>query len=249
MQQNIYDNPNFFKQYQQLRTSPFNYNQLLEQPAFKALLPNLHDLQLLDIGCGMGEFAKFCIENKARHVTAIDVSKNMLAVAKAVHAHPNISYCLQSFEEFNAPENSFDCITSSLALHYIEDFEAVITKISSMLREEGIIIFSIEHPIVTARKQMDNWIFDEDGDVSHYAMDDYQAEGMRKQTWLVDGVIKYHRTLSTILNTLIAHGLTIEKIEEPIPSLEAIQALPKLKKELRKPSFLLIRAKKKTLTV
>ncbi|MFJ5766692.1 class I SAM-dependent DNA methyltransferase [Lysinibacillus sp. NPDC093210] len=244
MQQNIYDNPNFFKQYRQLRSLPFNYNQLLEQPAFKALLPDLHDLQLLDIGCGMGEFATFCIENKAKHVTAIDVSKNMLAVAKTLHAHPNIYYCLQSFEKFNAPANSFDCITSSLALHYIEDFDAVIAKVSSMLRKDGVVIFSIEHPIVTARKYMDNWICDEDGDLCHYAIDDYQAEGVREQTWLVEGVIKYHRTLSTILNTLIVHGLTIEKIEEPIPSIEAIQALPKLKKELRKPSFLLVRAKK-----
>lgn len=64
MQQNIYDNPNFFKQYRQLRTSSFNYNQLLEQPAFKALLPDLHDLQLLDIGCGMGNLQLIVLRTK-----------------------------------------------------------------------------------------------------------------------------------------------------------------------------------------
>ena len=50
--------------------------------------------------------------------------------------------------------------------------------------------------------------------------------------------------MSTILNTLIENGLQIEKIIEPIPTEEALRNLPSLKKEFRRPSFLIIRAKK-----
>jgi len=60
----------------------------------------------------------------------------------------------------------------------------------------------------------------------------------------VDGVVKYHRCISTIINSLIAHGFTIEKLLEPLPDLEAVEKLPSLEKELRRPSFLVIRAKK-----
>ncbi|MFF2176401.1 class I SAM-dependent methyltransferase [Lysinibacillus sp. NPDC058147] len=245
MKQNIYDYPEFFRQYQKLRQGPYNYNNLLEQPAIKSLLPNLSNLQILDIGCGMGEFAYYCIENNAQHVTAIDVSENMLAIAQREHAHPHIDYYLQAIEDYHAAPTSFDCITSSLSLHYIKDFNAVIGKIAKMLRPGCIFIFSIEHPIVTARQTLeDNWMYDDSGNRSHYAIDSYHDEGLREQTWFVDGVVKYHRSISTITNTLIEHGLKIEKMLEPLPDSEAIQKLPSLEKEHRRPSFLLIRARK-----
>ncbi|WP_234007890.1 bifunctional 2-polyprenyl-6-hydroxyphenol methylase/3-demethylubiquinol 3-O-methyltransferase UbiG [Lysinibacillus sp. FJAT-14745] len=156
MKQNIYDHPEFFRQYQKLRQGPYNFNNLLEQPALKSLLPNLSNLQILDIGCGMGEFVYYCIANNAQHVTAIDVSQNMLAIAQREHAHPHIDYYLQAIEDYHAAPNSFDCITSSLSLHYIKDFNAVIGKIAKILRPGSVFIFSVEHPIVTARQTMED---------------------------------------------------------------------------------------------
>ena len=41
MEQNIYDNPEFFKGYYLLRNRGDNYNDLLEQPAMSELLPDL----------------------------------------------------------------------------------------------------------------------------------------------------------------------------------------------------------------
>lgn len=73
-------------------------------------------------------------------------------------------------------------------------------------------------------------------------------EGLRTQHWLVDNVVKYHRTLSTIVNTLIEHGLQIEKMVEPIPTKDAVSNLQNLNREFRRPSFLIIRAKKQILT-
>ncbi|WP_155590996.1 class I SAM-dependent methyltransferase [Lysinibacillus cavernae] len=245
MKQNIYDNPIFFNQYKALRQKQYNYNRLLEQPTMKSLLPPLANLQILDIGCGMGEFANYCIDHHAKHVTALDVSSNMLAIAKQEHSHPQIDYQLQAIEDYEVASNSFDCITSSLSLHYVKDFDAVIRQIAQKLRPNGIFIFSVEHPIATARHTLDdNWIYDENNNRLHYAVDHYQEEGLREQTWLVDGVVKYHRTIATMVNTLITHGLTIEKIVEPIPGKEAIQQLPSIEKELRRPSFLFIKAKK-----
>ncbi len=141
MKQNIYDHPEFFHQYHALRQTPYNFNSLLEQPAFKSLLPNVTNLQMLDIGCGMGEFAYYCIENDAKHVTAIDVSKNMLTIAQREHAHANIDYCLQALEDYEVSPESYDCITSSLSLHYVKDFDTVIRKIARMLRPDVALPF------------------------------------------------------------------------------------------------------------
>lgn len=82
MKQNIYDNDTFFEKYQEIRARENNYNNLLEQPNFFSLIPNLENKVVLDIGCGMGNFAAYCISQGAKHVTGIDISSNMIAHAK-----------------------------------------------------------------------------------------------------------------------------------------------------------------------
>ncbi|MGE7924595.1 class I SAM-dependent methyltransferase [Viridibacillus arvi] len=247
MKQNIYDHPDFFNGYKELRQSSYNYNNLLEQPTLKAMFPELKDTKILDIGCGMGEFASYCIQQGSKYVTGIDISLNMISMARKNNPHKSIQYIHAAIEDINFPPSSFDIVNSSLAVHYMEDFEELTSKISNVLCENGSFIFSMEHPIVTSRKEMDNWFSDDKRRLLYYAIDNYQEEGQRSQHWYIDGVIKYHRTFATIINTLISKQLQIEKIIEPIPSKEAINLLPSLQKELRRPSFLIIKAKKVTL--
>lgn len=54
MQQNIYDNNEFFENYKNTRLSNDSFNELLEQPAMKRLLPDLQGKTVLDLGCGFG---------------------------------------------------------------------------------------------------------------------------------------------------------------------------------------------------
>lgn len=62
---------------------------------------------------------------------------------------------------------------------------------------------------------MNNWFKDNNGNRLHWALDNYQEEGKREEHWWIDGVVKYHRTISTLINTLIDNDLVIEKIIEP----------------------------------
>lgn len=55
---------------------------------------------------------------------------------------------------------------------------------------------------------------------------------------------KYHRTLTTYLQTLFANGFTLLDLVEPMPPQEMI-ALPGMKDEMRRPMMLLIAAQKK----
>lgn len=57
--QNIYDDPDFFAGYKQLRTQGTGLNDVLELPALLSLLPTtLKDLRVLYLGCGSGDFAR-----------------------------------------------------------------------------------------------------------------------------------------------------------------------------------------------
>lgn len=244
MKQNIYDNNTFFEKYKELRARKNNYNNLLEQPNFFTLIPTVKNKVILDIGCGMGDFAAYCISQGAKHVTGIDISSNMIANAKKRHNYEGLTFEQAAFEDLTILDGTIDFVSSSLAFHYIADFQLLVKKISMALCEEGVLLFSLEHPIVTANKGNESWITNEEGNLLHFAVDNYQNEGLRTQNWIVDNVIMYHRTMSTILNTLIENGLQIEKVIEPIPTKEAVSNLPSLHKEFRRPSFLIIRAKK-----
>ena len=72
--QNIYDNDTFFAGYKALRDKDLGFNNLIEQKAILALVPDLKNKCVLDIGCGFGNFSRYAVKNGAIAVTAIDLS-------------------------------------------------------------------------------------------------------------------------------------------------------------------------------
>ncbi|UUV17831.1 methyltransferase domain-containing protein [Fusobacteria bacterium ZRK30] len=243
--QNVYDNEIFFEGYKGIREQEYNYNKLQEQPAIKSLLPDLKGRRVLDLGCGYGESCNYFIQNGAQKVVGIDISKKMLEVAKKENSHENIEYLEMSMDEIDNVTGKFDLVYSSLALHYMEDFKKLLTDINSLLSKNGLFIYSQEHPLSTAHGSGLRWTRDENGMGVHYNLANYMKSGKRETTWFVDGVIKYHRTFSEIINTVNECGFQIEKILEPLPSEEDIKLIPKMVQDFHKPNFLVIRAEKR----
>ena len=244
MKQNIYDDKFFYDSYIDLRTNSKGLNDVLEIPAFRSLSPRLDGKEILDLGCGYGESCKWYISKGAKKVVGIDISEKMIKRALELYNDNKIEYKNECIEEINFKSGSFDMVLSSLAFHYISDFEGIVKKINNVLKPGGILIFSQEHPIATAKKIADGWAKDENGEKLHWILDDYNDEGIRKQHWFIDGVVKYHRTLSTIVNTLIENNFSIIKILEPIATEKAEKFNPKLMEERRRPPFVIIKAQK-----
>lgn len=122
-------------------------------------------------------------------------------------------------EDIDFSDSQFDVVISSLALHYIENFEEFCNKVYRFLKSGGSFIFSVEHPIFTSRNEQD-WYYDELGNRMYWAVDHYQFEGLRETTFLTENVIKYHRTIATYINTLIQAGFTVKKVKESVSSEE-----------------------------
>ena len=61
---------------------------------------------------------------------------------------------------FRFEEASFDVIISSLAFHYVKDFESLANNISKWLKQGGEFVFSVEHPVFTSYGTQD-WYYDE----------------------------------------------------------------------------------------
>ena len=209
-----------------------------------SMMPDLKGKKVLDLGCGFGEHCRQFVNRGAEKVVGIDISEKMLEVARVENCDPKITYLNMPMEDIAALQDTFDIVISSLAFHYVEDFEGVIRNIHNLLKENGIFIFSQENPLCTCHSGGDRWTRDENGNKLHLNLADYGVEGERKTVWFVDDVKKYHRTFSTIVNALIEAGFTIEKMIEPLPTEELLEKYPDYGDLFHKPDFLLIRVKK-----
>lgn len=238
--QNIYDDTAFFAGYKALRQNDTGLNGALEMPALRRLLPDLKGRHILDLGCGFGDFARFARERGAASVMAIDVSRRMLEEAARLTDDPAITYLRSSIEDYAPDRQAFDLVVSSLALHYVADYATAVRRVFGALKPGGRFVFSVEHPICTANPV--GWVLDESGRPHHWPVDHYLQEGRRDTRWFVDGVIKYHRTLQTYVDTLISAGFRIEHLGEPMPTAEALASRPALQSECRRPAFLLLAA-------
>jgi len=243
-EQNIYDNPTFFEGYKKLRDNPNSANAVVEKPALFSLCPSFAGKTVLDLGCGYGENCKQVSNLGAVKVVGIDISEKMLQVANHENKNETVTFLRMSMNDLSGLNQEYDVVLSSLAVHYIEDFDRLLRNVYRLLNHDGVFIFSQEHPLTTALKKGDYWSEDNDGNVLHYNLTDYSALGERKTSWIVDNVIKYHRSFSSILNALIEAGFMIEKLLEPLPDEKILNQFPSYQKYYHKPDFLLVRARK-----
>lgn len=243
MAQNIYDDPAFFAGYSQLPRQRRGLDGAPEWPALRALLPDVAGKRVADLGCGFGWAARWFREQGAASVVGFDLSRNMLARARADTEDDAIDYRLADLDTLDLPAAAFDLVHGALAFHYARDFGRLIRVIHRALAPGGSLVFTIEHPIFMAAAHP-HWIPDEDGRLT-WPVNGYSREGERRVDWFVEGVVKYHRTLATTLNTLIGAGLTLRRIEEFAPTPEQIEAMPDLAEEMERPMILLVAAERR----
>lgn len=242
MAQNVYDTPEFFEGYSQLGRSVHGLAGAAEWPMIRTLLPEMTGLRVVDLGCGFGWFSRFAAEEGAASVLGLDLSENMIAKARTENAHPAIVYEIADLERVELAAAAFDLAYSSLAFHYLEDFGRLVAEVHSALVPGGKFVFTIEHPIYMA-SQNPGWRTDEAGK-KFWPVDGYSVEGRRTTDWLAKGVVKYHRTIGTTLNTLIDGGFAIRRVIEWHPSPDQIAANPALAEEMDRPMILMVSAER-----
>lgn len=240
MKENKYDDKIFYEKYSQMNRSKEGLSGAGEWETLKGMLPDFKGKRMLDLGCGYGWHSIYAMENGASSVVGIDISQNMLKVAKEKTHFSEVEYICGAIEDMDFKEESFDIVLSSLAFHYIKDYKELIEKIKKVLKPNGILIFTVEHPVFTAYGTQD-WYYDNNKEILHFPVDNYYYEGKRIANFLGEDVVKYHRTITTYLNTLLINNFNINQIIEPQPSEEMLD-IPGMKDEMRRPMMLIISA-------
>lgn len=123
-----------------------------EQIKYQAEFLGKQKLNILDFGCGAGEFCNN-LHMKGHMVVGIDRSEAMLNIAKANSDH-SITFCLKelvdSGEECSIYHNQMDVVTAIHSFDWNENIEEIIRQLTGFLVPNGLLIFAVfpkEHVI------------------------------------------------------------------------------------------------------
>ena len=122
---------------------------LVNTPAFFALLPDVRGLFGLDLGCGEGHNTRLLVAEGAE-VVALDTSERFIAAA-AGESRNGIRYVLADGAILPFGDATFDFVTGFMSLMDVADPEATLREVARVMRPGGFAQFSIVHPMSSTR--------------------------------------------------------------------------------------------------
>ena len=97
-------------------------------------------MTVLELGCGTGSFTRELARSGA-DVVAIDVSPELLEMARANSSAPNVQYQIQNAYALSYSEGGFDSVVGSSVLHHLE-VEKALRNVYRVLKPGGTIYFT-----------------------------------------------------------------------------------------------------------
>ena len=204
------------------------FNAYLERPALRELIPaELAGLNVLDAGCGSGAQCEWLLSQGADCV-GLDLSPEMVKEARRRCAGRGQFMVADLADPLPLEPATFDGITCSLALHYLQDWRVTLKSFASVLRPAGWVVLSSDHPFGPPMPGQDGGYFD---------------TTLVSDTWTKGGVqVTQHfwrRPLSAVANAFADAGFVIERIAEPQPTEAALRRYPaELSGEVGVPGFI-----------
>lgn len=103
--------------------------------------------RILELGCGSGNYTLMLRRVFAEaQILAIDFAQGMLKVASQKLNDQGIKFLLADGERLSINKERFELITSNCAFQWFRHLEEVIRKYRGLLKDEGVLHFSIFGP-------------------------------------------------------------------------------------------------------
>ncbi|MFC2098749.1 class I SAM-dependent methyltransferase [Bacteroidota bacterium] len=114
---------------------------------FEKLLGDIDAGNVLDVGCGSGQFTEILV-GKLRSfntITGIDVDEESLSEAVEKFHNDKFRFLKAGSQELPFEDESFDLVVISKALHHVEDPEASLGEMKRVLRAGGYFMINEMH--------------------------------------------------------------------------------------------------------
>lgn len=190
-------------------------NAYYERPAMLALAGDVAGRNILDAGCGSGSLSS-ALRDRDATVTGIDASAGMVELARQRLGDGVDLQVADLNDPLPFDDGSFDDVIASLVLHYIEDWGPTLSEMRRVLRPDGRLFASVDHPIVAYTIQ-EPW-------PDYFANTSYEFE------WEFGGkrvpMRFWRKSLQQMLNAFASAGFRLTSITEPQPLPEAREVHP-----------------------
>jgi len=230
---------------------------LVNSPAFFKMLPEVFNLEGLDIGCGEGYNTRITAKLGAE-ITAIDISEVFIKYAKeSEEIEPlGIKYQVASGTNLPFPNNHFDFAIATMSLMDMAENEKALEEANRVIKPGGFFQFSILHPCFSNPDH--EWVRNEEGKKIGFVVKNYfKKYNGELDEWIFSSapkeitenmenfkVPRFSRTLSEWLNLLIEKGFILERFCEPRADIDVIKRYPEWYDSWIIPWFLIIRCRK-----
>jgi ubiquinone/menaquinone biosynthesis C-methylase UbiE len=193
-------------------------NAYYERPAMLALAGDVVGRRILDAGCGAGPLSA-ALRDRGAIVTGFDKSAGMIELARQRLGGDADLQVADLGSALPFPDNTFDDVTASLVLHYLEDWGPALAELRRVLRPGGRLIVSVEHPFAITLMHRE---------AGRKA--DYFATSNRTEEWTMGGQTArmsfWDRPLHAMTDAFTAAGFRIAVISEPAPAPAARELFP-----------------------
>jgi ubiquinone/menaquinone biosynthesis C-methylase UbiE len=100
------------------------------------------EMRLLEFGCGTGSTALIHAPS-VRQIHAIDVSKNMIKIARAKASSmgiKNITFACSDIDDLEMRDGSFDMVLGLSILHLLDNWGDVLVQVNHLLKPGGVFV-------------------------------------------------------------------------------------------------------------
>jgi SAM-dependent methyltransferase len=156
------------------------YRDLVNTPAFFAMLPAVSGLVGLDLGCGEGHNTRLLAASGA-DVVALDLSEYFIESAAGESQRGN-RFVLGDGAHLPFRSSTFDFATAFMSLMDVGTPERALQEVGRVLKPEGFVQFSVAHPATST--PIRHWVDDEAGHRHALAVGDYFYEGPLTERWI-----------------------------------------------------------------
>ena len=198
--------------------------------------------RVLDVGCGDGQIAR-ALAATGCAVTGIDPTRRNLEVARERAGGPE--YVEGSATDLPFDDAHFDAVVACLVFEHIDDVDSAISEVSRVLRPGGRFAFFLNHPLLQTPGS--GWIDDHmlEPPEQYWRIGPYLVETESIEEVELGVHIRFlHRPFSRYVNTMISHGLTVQRMLEPEPPEGFLQRAPEYPLARTVPRLLYMRAVK-----
>jgi len=234
----FYDEDELFERYRAaVHPGPASANFVMEEPALLDAIGDVRGLRVLDLGCGDAAIGRRLLDAGCRAYLGIDASARMIDAARDALVGTPGEARREPIERFSAAVGSLDLVISRLALHYVEDLDAVLAACRDCLAPGGRLVFTVVHPVVTSHDARGS----SDEPRASWVVDDYFAAGPRELDWLGGRVVWRHRTIEQYVRAMQRAGFRLTALSECAPRVERFAGdESELARRRRIPLFLLL---------